>query len=149
METDKTTETPPVMPTINGLVQQCEKCDEASVPSRAVHEETVDKKDGEPDVVVVTDRKTVEGFCAKHGGVADAPYNRTAEEWATLRGYLPVMSPGQKKPGKPDAIVPPVHNPKSRLHFEAFFLHGWAELRELTLVEYDVAVEAARTHVYR
>lgn len=74
---------------------------------------------------------------------------KTIEEWATLRGYLPEKKPGPKKPGKPDAVVPPVHNPLSRLHFEAFFLHGWAALKELTLAEYDAAVEAARAHVYR
>jgi hypothetical protein len=96
-----------------------------------------------------TATETLPEPAAESASDANVAAIKTAEEWAALRGYLPEKSPGPKKPGKPDAIVPPVHNPKSRLHFEAFFLHGWALNKEMTLADYDKAVEAARAHVYR
>lgn len=152
------------MPTINGLVQQCERCDEAAVPSRAVEysedvevDEVVDGKPTGAKLKETRAKKRAEayGFCVKHGGVAEAPFKKTAEEWATLRGHLPEFFPGEKPRGEDGkriatAIVPPVHNKNVRYYLEPrFLLWGGVIGKELTLVEYDAGTEAAINHVFR
>jgi hypothetical protein len=84
----------------------------------------------------------------------EAPENvaavKTAEEWATLRGHLPRTSPGTPPREFPKAVVPPVVNMKARHYDEArFLLWGGVVGKEMTLAEYDAAVEAATKHVFR
>jgi len=148
------------------LVQQCEKCEKPSVPARPVEfteefettvDETVDGKTTQKKVKGTRParRPEVYGFCAEHGGAAEAPHKKTAEEWATLRGHLPEFFPGEKpkgpdgKPNK-DAIVPPVWNPNYRFYSEPrFLLWGGVIGKELTLVEYDAGTAEALNHVFR
>jgi hypothetical protein len=75
---------------------------------------------------------------------------KTAEEWAAQRGHFPEFSPGKPPKKYPKAVVAPVHNPKFRHYQEArFLLWGGVVGKEMTLAEYDAAVESATKHVYR
>jgi hypothetical protein len=74
---------------------------------------------------------------------------KTAEQWATERGHLPEFAPGVAPMHKPKKVMPPVHNKDFAKYRQAFFHSGWVQGQEMTLAEYDAAVEAAANHVYR
>lgn len=74
---------------------------------------------------------------------------KTAEEWAAFRGHTPEFKRPAPPKDKPKKVMRPVHNPLFRHYQEARLLHTWPIGKELTLAEYDAAVQAAKDHVYR
>jgi hypothetical protein len=74
---------------------------------------------------------------------------KTAEQWAAERGQYPEFTPGVPPANKPKKVMPPVHNKGFAKYRQAFFLHSWVQGQEMTLAQYDAAVEAAANHVYR
>jgi len=78
-----------------------------------------------------------------------APARKTAEQWAAERGHFPEFTPGVPPTHKPKKVMPPVHNKGFAKYRQAFFHSGWVQGQEMTLAEYDAAVEAAANHVYR
>lgn len=83
---------------------------------------------------------------------SDAPVAgpvKTAEEWALAKGMLPEKLPGKPRRDKPQLAPRPVANPHHRKFREASLIATWPVGKELTEAEFDKAVTAAATHVYR
>ena len=96
----------------------------------------------EPDEIQVP-------VAAPSAATAAADPVKTAEEWALAKGMLPEKLPGKPRRDKPQLAPRSVANPKHRQFKEASFIATWPVGKELTEADFDKAVTAAATHVYR
>jgi len=80
---------------------------------------------------------------------AAPPEVRTAEAWATAKGMLPQFREAHAPFRAPGTAAPLEHNPNHGRFAAARAYRVWPEGKELTEAEFDAAVTAAETQIYR